>query len=143
MTFQPLAPDAGRICDALTQSRFTPLAALRDIMDNTANTGAKGIVIRIVRENKALSLGRRDNVREYLLLDDGMSENGIKNALTLGSSKADYGPETLSKFGLGLKSASFSQGGTLELVSSDGAGPLRVQHFAVYPRRRLDVAERC
>lgn len=125
MAFEPLEMDAGRICDGLSRIGYTPPAALTDIMDNAVNAEAKRVVIKIVRENEALGLGRKDNVKEYLLLDDGkgMSEDRIKNALTLGSSKADYGPETLSKFGLGLKSASFSQGETLELVSSDGLGP--------------------
>ena len=46
-----------------------------------------------------------------------MNETGILNALTLGA-VADYEVNSLSKFGLGLKSAAFSQGDELEVISS-------------------------
>src|SRR5690606_5674533 len=51
---------------------------------------------------------------------DGMSESDIQNALKLGSSKDNYDQNSLSKFGLGLKSAAFSQGDTLRVISSNG-----------------------
>lgn len=123
MTFERLDMDAGRICDGLRNFKHTPPAALTDIMDNAVTAGATQVVVKIVRENEARGDSRKDNVREYLLIDNGkgMDEAGIKNALKLGSSNADYAPETLSKFGLGLKSASFSQGEVLEIISSVGA----------------------
>ncbi len=125
MAFERLEMDAGRICDGLSRIGYTPPAALTDIMDNAVNADAKRVVIKIVRENEVHGDNRKDNVKEYLLVDDGqgMNEDGIKNALKLGSSEADYKANSLSKFGLGLKSASFSQGETLEIVSSDGSGP--------------------
>lgn len=127
MAFEPLEMDAARICDGLSRIGYTPPAALTDIMDNAVNAGAKNIIIKILRENVARGDTRKDNVKEYLLIDDGrgMDEDHIKNALKLGSSNADYAADTLSKFGLGLKSASFSQGETLEIISSDGVEPFQ------------------
>ena len=49
-----------------------------------------------------------------------MSAEGIGRALDLGSSDLEYAQDTLSKFGLGLKSASFAQGKRLEVISGDG-----------------------
>ena len=51
-----------------------------------------------------------------------MDENAIKEALKLGSTDDHYDDKSLSKFGLGLKSASFSQGDVLKVISSDGTG---------------------
>lgn len=49
-----------------------------------------------------------------------MSEQEVLNALKLGSPDSNYDTNSLSKFGLGLKSAAFSQGNVLEVISSDG-----------------------
>jgi hypothetical protein len=139
MAFERLEMDAGRICDGLSWTGYTPPAALTDIMDNAVNAEAKRIVVNIVRENEVFGDSRKDNVKEYLIIDDGkgMSEDGIKNALKLGSSQADYTPHTLSKFGLGLKSASFSQGETLEIISSNGANS-----FCKYRVSLIEVRQR-
>ena len=51
-----------------------------------------------------------------------MDANGLAQALTLGASDAGYEKHSLSKFGLGLKTAAFSQGDRLDLLSSPGDG---------------------
>jgi hypothetical protein len=78
----------------------------------------------LIEAEHAAPQTRLNNVREYLIIDDGMGmdEDAMMNALALGSSVADYEPHSLSKFGLGLKSAAFSQGEQLELISSPGGG---------------------
>jgi len=53
---------------------------------------------------------------------DGMDEQGILKCLMLGSPDDNYEEHSLSKFGLGLKSAAFSQGEQLEVISSQGGG---------------------
>ena len=124
MAFEPLKMDAQRICDGLSRIGYTPPAALTDIMDNAVNAGAKNLHVLIVREKEAPDT-RRNNVKAYCIIDDGkgMDEAGIRSALTLGSPDVGYSADTLSKFGLGLKSASFSQGEVLEVISSDGSSP--------------------
>ena len=121
MAFVKFSMNAAKICDGLTAGR-TLSAALCDIIDNAVDAGAKRI--SVILTPKPPFGKRRTMVKSYLIIDDGqgMDENGIINALTLGSSEANYTPNTLSKFGLGLKSASFSQGETLELLSSNGSG---------------------
>lgn len=46
-----------------------------------------------------------------------MDYNTLLKAIDIGSSDENYTEETLSKFGLGLKSASFSQGDVLTVIS--------------------------
>lgn len=103
----------------LSRIGYTPASAICDIIDNSVMANAKNIHILISRENEKYSDSRKGNVREYLIIDDGdgMDERTIENALQLGSSDALYGEVTLSKFGLGLKSATFSQGDELEVIS--------------------------
>ena len=47
-----------------------------------------------------------------------MDEEGLDNALTLGSSAERYSENTLSKFGMGLKTAASSLGKRLEMCIS-------------------------
>lgn len=49
-----------------------------------------------------------------------MDEQGIKDSLILGAPNDNYEEHSLSKFGLGMKSASLSQGDILEITSSNG-----------------------
>lgn len=78
-------------------------SALADIIDNSISAFAKNI--------KIIS---NPDIDPYLVIFDdgiGMNENELDNAMTLGSNR-DYRPDSnieLGRFGLGLKSASFSQ----------------------------------
>ena len=68
----------------------------------------------------------------------------MKEALKLGATDANYAPNSLSKYGLGLKSAAFSQGETLELISSTGEAPFRklvVSLPEIRSRRKYGVTE--
>ncbi|MBM7842187.1 ATP-binding protein [Herpetosiphon giganteus] len=119
MSFISIPMDAARVVNGLSRIGYTPSSAICDIVDNAVSAKAKNIYIRIEREKDAPDT-RQNNVKEYLIIDDGegMDEDGILKALTLGSPSDEYEPKSLSKFGLGLKSASFSQGEVLELISS-------------------------
>jgi len=123
MSFVELKMDASRICNGLSKIGYTPVSAICDIIDNSVNAKATRIIIEIEPE-KNVSDAKKNNVREYRIIDDGigMDEQGMRDALALGSPEAYYSPGTLSKFGLGLKSASFSQGQTLDVISSKGNG---------------------
>ena len=121
MAYVGLKMDAAGICDGLTAGRRLA-AAICDIVDNAVTANAKHIAVKLTPPRTPYE--RRRSVKSYLIIDDGqgMDEDGIINALTLGATDAHYTPTTLSKFGLGLKSASFSQGDTLELLSGNGSG---------------------
>jgi hypothetical protein len=113
----PINP--GRVLFGLSRIGYTPSSAICDIIDNSVMAHAKNIHIRISKENEKYTDSRKGNVKEYLIIDDGngMDERTILKALELGSSEDCYESSTLSKFGLGLKSATFSQGNELEVIS--------------------------
>ena len=86
--------------------------ALADIIDNSISADAKNISI----------ISNPDVLEPYVaILDDGcgMGRNELENAMTLGSDRTEKSdsPIELGRFGLGLKSASFSQCLKLTVVS--------------------------
>lgn len=117
----------GKVCFGLSRIGYKPHEAICDLVDNSISAAAKNIRIIIVKENEDFNDTRKDNVKEYLIIDDGsgMDEEGILNALELGSDDSMYDENTLSKFGLGLKSASFSQGKLLEIISSNSSNEFK------------------
>ncbi|MEK4009406.1 ATP-binding protein [Paenibacillus sp. FSL H3-0333] len=114
--------DPYRTLFGLGRIGYTPPAAIGDILDNSVRARSNNIQIIINKINPASRDARKNNVKEYVIIDDGrgMSEKEILDALKLGSPDTNYDSNSLSKFGLGLKSAAFSQGNTLEVISSNG-----------------------
>lgn len=119
---RPRKINANRLLVGLGCIGYTPQEAICDIVDNSVSAGAKNIYIKLVKIDERLNDSRRNNVSHYLVIDDGagMDAAQIGNALDLGSDETNYTEGTLSKFGLGLKSASFANGDRLEIVSSNG-----------------------
>lgn len=112
--------NAARVCFGISRIGYTPASAICDIIDNAVSAKAKNIHIEIKTESKFAN--RKNDVTEYLIIDDGngMNLEQLENALDLGSNDFAYTSDTLSKFGLGLKSASFAQGRKLEVISGNG-----------------------
>ena len=117
-----LSIDPGRVCFGLSRIGYTPATAICDIIDNSVQANASNIHIIVNKNREDLSDSRKNNVKEYLVIDDGsgMDEEEIKKSLTLGYPDDNYTSNSLSKFGLGLKSAAFSQGKELQVISSCG-----------------------
>lgn len=114
--------NAARVLFGISRIGYTPASAICDIIDNSVTAKAENVSVFIKKKNESYNLNKKDNVEEYLIIDDGngMSEKELDNALDLGSSDELYSENTLSKFGLGLKSASFAQGERLEVISGNG-----------------------
>lgn len=129
MTKENLGWNPSRVLFGLSRIGYTPHGAIADIVDNSVTYGAHNINIIIVQDREDLAITRKNNIREYVIVDDGagMDKDGILQALNLGADIV-YPEKSLSKFGLGLKSASFSQGKRLEIISSKGSG----QEFSKY-----------
>lgn len=117
--FVELKINPRRVCFGLSRIGYTPPSAICDIVDNAITAKATIIDISIVKENDYYNDNRINNVKEYIIRDNGvgMNESEILNALQLGASDLNYDENTLSKFGLGLKSAAFSQGNIIEVIS--------------------------
>ena len=113
----------GRVFQALGRIGYDPVSAILDIVDNSVSAGATSISINVNQESSKQQEGQRGRPRAILksltVIDNGcgMNEDSLANALTLGSSTQQYGENTLSKFGMGLKTASSSLGKRLEVVS--------------------------
>lgn len=115
--FQPLQINADRICEAISKIGYKPSSAILDIIDNSVVAEAKNINVRLFMK-KGKTLNNIQNIDKIQIVDsgNGMDDDGIKKALQLGSD-VTYGQNSLSKYGLGLKSAGFSLGERIEVVS--------------------------
>ena len=115
--------DAGRVLQALGRIGYSPASAILDLVDNSVSASATSIVVKVDTESEERTEGQRGRTRAVLqslvIVDNGcgMDEAGLDNALTLGSSAQLYHTNTLSKFGMGLKSAASSLGKRLEVIS--------------------------
>jgi NACalpha-BTF3-like transcription factor len=114
--------DPARLILGLSRTGYTPVSALCELIDNAITARTQNIKILIVKRQEHFLDTRKNNVKEYFVIDDGqgMDEEGLRDALMLGSSRRDRKSHSLEKFGLGLKSAAFSQGEELHLISSPG-----------------------
>ena len=123
MSIKEGAWDPGRVFQALGRIGYDPVSAILDLVDNSVSASATSIVIKVNAESEKRTEGQRGRTRAVLkslvIVDNGcgMDEAGLDNALTLGSSAQLYHAETLSKFGMGLKSAASSLGKRLEVIS--------------------------
>ena len=115
--------DPGRVFQALGRIGYDPVSAILDLVDNSVSASATSIVVKVDTESEERTEGQRGRTRAVLkslvVVDNGcgMDEAGLDNALTLGSSAQLYHTNTLSKFGMGLKSAASSLGKRLEVIS--------------------------
>lgn len=119
--------DAGRLIYGLSRIGYTTSSAICDIIDNSIRANPSFVRLLIVKDRQDFSDTKKNNVKEYLIIDDGdgMNRELMIEALKLGSTDENYEEKSLSKFGLGLKSAAFSQGDTLDVISSDGSTDFR------------------
>jgi hypothetical protein len=115
-----------RVITALGRIGYHPASAILDITDNSVSAHASKILIEIhIEQEQREGQGRRRAVLSGVSITDngdGMDPERLADALSLGSS-ADYYPAgTLSKFGLGLKSAAGSLGKRLSITSRGEGG---------------------
>lgn len=109
--------NALRLCEAIARIGYEPYTAIMDIIDNSVTASASNIKITLkLRTGKTLKT--RNSVKYYKIVDDGngMNHEEIVNAFTLGSDR-NYKPNSLSKYGMGLKSAGLSLGSRITIIS--------------------------
>jgi hypothetical protein len=110
-------PRAGAMIEALRGLGYSPEAALADIIDNSIAAGARDVRLGFFWDGLQSRISIADNGR-------GMDADGLFRAMRLGSRSPleDRAPGDLGRFGMGLKTASFSQCRRLT-VSSRVKGP--------------------
>lgn len=112
MSYELANPRPGALIESLRSVGYSLPAALADIVDNSIAAQADNIWIDFhwAGENSTISI-----------LDDGagMSERMLVEAMRPGTLNPleDRRPDDLGRFGLGLKTASFSQGRVLHVCS--------------------------
>jgi len=92
-----LSIDAGRLLFGLSRIGYTTSAAICDIIDNSVRANANNINLLIKKEREDFSDYKRNNVKEYIIIDDGdgMDEGAIEEALKLGSTDDHYDDKSL------------------------------------------------
>lgn len=117
-------PRSGAMVEALRGLGYSPATALADIIDNSIAAGAGEV---------RLQFDWNGVDSRITVLDDGrgMDAQGLDAAMRLG----DRDPlearaaTDLGRFGLGLKTASFSQCRRLTVASRTGGGPVSALHW--------------
>ena len=110
---QILRPHAASLAASMRDLGYSLQAAIADLIDNSISADATGIRI-------TCDLGRSDPV--LVILDNGwgMTEDEVIAAMRHGAvdPRQVRSPKDLGRFGLGLKTASFSQCRTLTVLSA-------------------------
>jgi len=98
-------PSAALLIESIRDIGYSLETAIADLVDNSISAGAKNIDILLIND---------DDDKPYLSVEDdgtGMTEDELLSAMRLGSKDPNIVREKddLGRFGLGLKTASFSQ----------------------------------
>ncbi len=105
-----IMPDADRVAFGLRDTGYDFNTAIADIVDNSITAGATKVDIN-------LSISPAGEISVYIVDNGcGMDQNGLRNAMKYGSAVREN-RNSLSKFGLGLKTASTAFCRCLSLVS--------------------------
>lgn len=105
--------------EALRGLGYSAATALADVVDNSISAGASGVRLRFDWDGYDSRISILDDGR-------GMSDPELEAAMTLGTINPldERAPTDLGRFGLGLKTASFSQCRSLTVASKREGGAL-------------------
>lgn len=121
LTVASVTPSAARLTESLRDIGYDFSSAVADLIDNSISAGAENIRIKMEFD------GANSRV---LICDDGtgMGPQGVEEALRFGS-RRDYNLGELGRYGLGLKTASLSQGRSVTVVSRKPGVKLQTQRL--------------
>jgi hypothetical protein len=99
-----VSPDAGAMIETLRAYGYHLETSVADIIDNSIYAEAQNVWIDCTWDGEKSTISIRDD-------GHGMTENALKNAMRPGSKNPlqERDAKDLGRFGLGLKTASFSQ----------------------------------
>lgn len=114
---QEIPPDPAALIASMRAFGYSLPTAIADLIDNSITAGATEIAVTTHWEGDASWIS---------IVDDGsgMSEQGLVEAMRLGSRspREQRSPADLGRFGLGLKTAAFSQATSLTVATATEAG---------------------
>ena len=116
---QELPPDPAALIESMRAFGYSLPTAVADLIDNSVAAGADDIRVHFEWTGTRSTLTIEDN-------GHGMSEAQLIAAMRLGSRNPTEArePNDLGRFGLGLKSAAWSQARTLTVITRTDAGPV-------------------
>lgn len=116
---QEVAPGAAALVETLRAIGYSPETAIADLIDNSIAARARNVAIRFNWAGPDSTVIITDD-------GDGMTENELVNAMRPGSfnPRDQRSEHDLGRFGLGLKTASFSQCRRLTVLSKKAGGPV-------------------
>jgi hypothetical protein len=110
-----IPPDPEGLLEAMSRIGYSTPEAIGDLVDNSIDADAGRILVRVLRrDSKLVSIVIVDD-------GDGMSDKRMDEAMGFGV-RTGKPPTSLGKYGMGLKSASFSQCSSLTVMSRNGKG---------------------
>lgn len=119
-SYELLRPDPAGTIESLASLGYNAEAAVADLADNSIAAGAKTVDVVCHWAGGQSHVILRDNGR-------GMTRAGLLRGLTVGGGGGDLrDPTDLGRFGMGLKTASFSQAATLVVASRPDDGEWHV-----------------
>lgn len=103
-SFEDVTPNPEYLIKSISEQGYSFEAAIADLIDNSISAEADKIEILIDTESEPFKLYLADNGK-------GMNEDQLKNCMKFPSQSPDVNrlDEDLGRFGLGMKTASFSQ----------------------------------
>jgi len=122
--FEEIPPDASAMIESLRAHGYTLSTAVADILDNSIAAGCRNVWLKFEWNSGEPWISITDD-------GSGMPESELVNAMRLGSTspleKRD--PSDLGRFGLGLKTASFSQARRLTVASRTQGGTRSIRRW--------------
>lgn len=117
-------PRADAMIQSLRAFGYDLPTAVADLIDNSISAGAKNIWLEFLWSGAASCIAIIDDGR-------GMDEDTLRNAMRPGSTSplAERGVKDLGRFGLGLKTASFSQCRSLTVASRAAGNGIVVRRW--------------
>jgi len=127
-----VTPSAARLTDSLRDIGYDFSSAIADLVDNSITAEATEVNVVIEFDGEASRVFIADN-------GSGMTVNGLTEAMRFGS-RRKYARGDLGRYGLGLKTASLSQGRCLTVVtrSSTGRGLIQTRQLDLDLIARFD-----
>lgn len=108
--YAKIPPNARRLVEALRSIGYSFEGAVADIIDNSISAEAQNVLVRLIRS--------QDELVGVRIVDDGngMRRSRLEEAMRFGAD-TEQSPDSLSKFGMGMKIASLSQATSLTVAS--------------------------
>jgi len=112
--YEDAIPNPEYLIKSISEQGYKLSTALADLIDNSISSGASHVDVIIDTEKEPFSVYIADN-------GDGMNETTLSNAMKFPSQSIDVerNKSDMGRFGLGMKTASFSQTRNFTVISTD------------------------